>query len=195
MMKQYLAKIEKECVMAMPLARPSGKIVVVKSAREADFAVSKLMGEPIVGFDTETRPNFVSHVQHTVSLMQVATATECYLFRLQFIGEHQGLKALIESTDVLKVGLSVKDDFHSLQKWMPVQPQNFIELQNFVTSFGIEDKSLQKIYAIVFGKRISKTQQLSNWEQPILTPQQKVYAAIDAWACREIYLELNNQQP
>ncbi len=180
----------------MSCVKPSGRIVVVKSRRETDFAVSQLMREQIIGFDTETRPNFVAHVeQHTVSLMQLASATTCYLFRLQFIGEHQGLKALLESTDVLKVGLSIQNDFHALQKWMAVKPQNFIELQNFVTQFGIEDKGLQKIYAIVFGKRISKAQQLSNWEAPILSPQQKVYAAIDAWACRDIYLELNKQQP
>lgn len=194
-MRQYRASIEKECVAAMSQVRPSGKIVMVKSRGEADFAVSQLMRERLIGFDTETRPNFAPHMHHTVSLMQLANATTCYLFRLQFIGAHQGLKGLLESSDVLKVGLSVKDDFRALQKWMPVRPQNFLELQSFVTQFGIEDKSLQKIYAIVFGKRISKAQQLSNWELPILSPQQKAYAAIDAWACRDLYLELNKQQP
>lgn len=191
-MRHYQAKIEKECVAAMEQVRPSGKIVVVKSPRQADAAVEQLMREPLIGFDTETRPNFVAEApHHTVALMQLASATTCYLFHLKFIGAHQGLKNLLESPDVLKVGLSLKDDFHALQKWMPMQPQNFVELQTFVTQFGIEDKSLQKIYAIVFGKRISKTQQLSNWELPILSPQQKAYAAIDAWACRDLYLELN----
>ena len=99
----------------------------------------------------------------------------------------------MESSEIKKIGLSVHDDFMSLNKWMRVYPKNFIELQKYVGAFGIEEKSLQKIYAIVFSEKISKRQQLSNWEAPILSPQQQTYAAIDAFACREIYLELQKQ--
>ncbi len=178
----------------MPLAQPSGKIVVVKTPREADAAVALLMREKIVGFDTETRPNFSTRSRNKVSLIQIATEKTCYLFRLQFIGAHAGLKRLLESDDVLKIGLSLKDDVHSLAAWMPAKLKNVVELQSFVPQFGIAEKSLQKIYAIIFCRKISKSQRLSNWEAPILTWKQKAYAAIDAWACREIYLELLKQK-
>ncbi len=188
-MKQFLAHIEKECVAALPVVTAPANIMVVKTQKEADFAASVLMQQQVIGFDTETRPSFTPNTHHKIALLQLAAADRVFLCRLQQIGEHQGLKAVLESPDILKVGLSVKDDFRMLQKWMAVNPQNYVELQNYAPKFGIEDKSLQKIYAIVFGKRISKSQQLSNWEAPILSQPQKDYAAIDAWTCRELYFE------
>ena len=44
--------------------------------------------------------------------------------------------------------------------------------------------------AIILGIRISKTQQLSNWEAESLSEAQCKYAATDAWVCREMYLKL-----
>lgn len=188
-MKQFLAHIEKERVAALPVVTAPANIMVVKTQKEADFAASVLMQQQVIGFDTETRPSFTPNTHYKIALLQLAAADRVFLCRLQHIGEHQGLKAVLESPDILKVGLSVKDDFRMLQRWMKIEPQNFVELQNYAPKFGIEDKSLQKIYAIVFGKRISKSQQLSNWEAPILSQPQKDYAAIDAWTCRELYFE------
>ncbi|MGN0187046.1 MAG: 3'-5' exonuclease [Paludibacteraceae bacterium] len=189
----YQATIDKEYIATLPIVQPNGRIVVVKSRKEADAAVTALMHENIIGFDTETRPSFSAHTHYNISLLQLATADTCFLFRLQFIGTHQGLKQILESDDILKVGLSIKDDFHALRAWMPLTPRNFIELQNLAEQFGIAEKSLQKMYAIIFDKKISKAQRLSNWDTPILTPQQKTYAAIDAWACRDIFIALQTQ--
>lgn len=164
--------------------------MVVKTAREARAAVADLMSHAVVGFDTETRPCFVAKRHNKVALLQLATPETCYLFRLQMLGPNGSLKQLLESPDVQKIGLSVRDDMRALHEWMPFEAQNFVDLQTFVAQFGIADKSLQKIYAIVFGKKISKSQQLSNWEEPILNQKQKNYAAIDAWACLNIYRKL-----
>lgn len=192
-MTKYLTNITKAQIAELPIVKTTGDIVVVKTDKEADYIVSQLMQETVLGFDTETRPSFVKDVRYKVSLLQLATQDTCYLFRLNFIQEHEGLKKILESSEIKKIGLSVHDDFMSLNKWMRVYPKNFIELQKYVGAFGIEEKSLQKIYAIVFSEKISKRQQLSNWEAPILSPQQQTYAAIDAFACREIYLELQKQ--
>ncbi len=192
-MTKYLTNITKAQIAELPIVKTTGDIVVVKTDKEADYIVSQLMQETVLGFDTETRPSFVKDVRYKVSLLQLATQDTCYLFRLNFIQEHEGLKKILESSEIKKIGLSVHDDFMSLNKWMRVCPKNFIELQKYVGAFGIEEKSLQKIYAIVFSEKISKRQQLSNWEAPILSPQQQTYAAIDAFACREIYLELQKQ--
>ncbi|MBP7965564.1 MAG: 3'-5' exonuclease domain-containing protein 2 [Paludibacteraceae bacterium] len=192
-MTKYLTNITKAQIAELPIVTTTGDIVVVKTDKEADYIVSQLMQETVLGFDTETRPSFVKDVRYKVSLLQLATQDTCYLFRLNFIQEHEGLKKILESSEIKKIGLSVHDDFMSLNKWMRVCPKNFIELQKYVGAFGIEEKSLQKIYAIVFSEKISKRQQLSNWEAPILSPQQQTYAAIDAFACREIYLELQKQ--
>lgn len=189
----YQSKIEKSDISTLPPCDITGEIIVIDRSEDVAAAIEDLKQCPLIGFDTETRPSFRRGESNTISLLQLATEKRAYLFRLKKIGQNQLLKDLLESNDYLKVGLSVHDDFHSLNRWMPCRPNNFIELQRYVKAFGIEEMSLQKIYAIVFHKRISKRQQLSNWEAEELTPAQQQYAAIDAWACRNIYYELQRK--
>ncbi len=189
----YQSKIEKSDISTLPPCDITGEIIVIDRSKDVAAAIEDLKQCPLIGFDTETRPSFRRGESNTISLLQLATEKRAYLFRLKKIGQNQLLKDLLESNDYLKVGLSVHDDFHSLNRWMPCRPNNFIELQRYVKAFGIEEMSLQKIYAIVFHKRISKRQQLSNWEAEELTPAQQQYAAIDAWACRNIYYELQRK--
>ena len=186
----YQSKIEKSLISTLPPCDIVGEIIVIDRPEDVAAAIDDLKQCPLIGFDTETRPSFRRGESNTISLLQLATDRRAYLFRLKKIGPNQLLKDLLESEEHMKVGLSVHDDFHSLNRWMPCQPKNFIELQKYVKAFGIEEMSLQKIYAIVFNKKISKRQQLSNWEADQLTPAQQQYAAIDAWACRDIYYKL-----
>ena len=186
----YPNKIEKSTISTLPPCDITGEIIIIDRPEDVAAAVDDLKQCSLIGFDTETRPSFRRGESNTISLLQLATDRRAYLFRLKKIGQNQLLKELLESEDHMKVGLSVHDDFHSLNRWMPCRPKNFIELQKYVKAFGIEEMSLQKIYAIVFNQKISKRQQLSNWEADQLTPAQQQYAAIDAWACRNIYYEL-----
>ena len=189
----YQSKIEKSVISTLPPCDIVGEIIVIDRPEDVPAAIDDLKQCPLIGFDTETRPSFRRGESNTISLLQLATDQRAYLFRLKKIGPNQLLKDLLESEEHMKVGLSVHDDFHSLNRWMPCRPKNFIELQKYVKAFGIEEMSLQKIYAIVFNKKISKRQQLSNWEADQLTPAQQQYAAIDAWACRDIYYELQHK--
>lgn len=160
---------------------------MVDRIEQVEPALAVLNKSTAIGFDTESKPAFQRGAVNTISLMQLATDNTAFLFRLNKIGRHAGLKELLENESITKIGLSVHDDFHSLNEWMPCQPQKFLELQRFVGAFGIEEKSLQKIYAIIFHRKISKRQRLSNWNAEQLTPAQETYAAIDAWACLDIY--------
>ena len=189
----YPSKIDKSVISTLPPCDITGEIIVIDRLEDVATAVDDLKKCSLIGFDTETRPSFRRGESNTISLLQLATDRRAYLFRLKKIGQNQLLKELLESEDHMKVGLSVHDDFHSLNRWMPCRPKNFIELQKYVKAFGIEEMSLQKIYAIVFNQKISKRQQLSNWEADQLTPSQQQYAAIDAWACRNIYYELQHK--
>ncbi len=169
----------------------NGNIHIVNTEEEAKAACSNLMKQKIVGFDTETRPSFTKGETHHVALMQISDSTDCYLFRLNLIGMPKCVASFLKSKKVKKIGLSTKDDFRALSQIKEdLKPDNFIELQNYVTTFGIEEKSLSKIYAIVFGKRISKGQRLSNWEAEELSAKQQLYAALDAYATRQIFIEL-----
>mgnify|MGYP001541232652 CR=1 FL=1 len=168
-----------------------GRIITILSKEEADKAVEYLLRFPIVGFDTETRPSFKKGQRYKISLMQISTDDTCFLFRLNHIGIPESLEKFLKSSSTLKIGLSLRDDFGAIRKRSDIEPANFLDLQNYVGQFGIEDASLQKIYAILFQKKISKGQRLTNWEADVLTDSQKKYAALDAWACLRIYNLLN----
>ncbi len=187
---QYPAKIDKDIVRELPVVQTDCEIEVIDSANEVATAVDCLMQEEVVGFDTETKPSFTHGKSNKIALMQISTAKKCFLFRLQMIGKSEALKNFLENEKIKKIGLALHGDLRNLRVWDKFTPKNFIDLQKIVIQYGIEELGLQRIYAIIFGKKISKSQQLSNWEAKILNQAQQIYAATDAWACREIYLKL-----
>lgn len=184
--------IKKDELQEMPKAAFPGKIIVIQSEKEAEKAIRYLSTQPIVGIDSETRPSFTKGQVHKVALLQVASEEYCFLFRLNIIGLTPELVHFLENSSIIKVGLSLHDDFTMLRKRATIKPKGCIELQDYVDIFGIADKSLQKIYANLFKEKISKSQQLSNWEIDVLTDAQKQYAATDAWACLRIYKHLSH---
>lgn len=174
----------------MPTARFKGRSIIIDNADDAIQAVNDLSSKQMLGFDTETRPSFTKGQNHKVALIQLSTSDVCYLFRTNVIGFTDPLKKLMENPDVLKIGLSTKDDIHGLAQLADFHPGGIVELQNLVKQYQISDMSLQKIYAILFGEHISKGQRLTNWEAKELTPHQVAYASLDAWACLNIYEHL-----
>lgn len=184
-------KFDKQLIADLPQVSFPGKIISVITETEADKAVNYLLGCSVLGVDTETKPTFRKGQNHKVSLLQVAGKDICFLFRLNLIGITDSIKMLLENKKVPMIGLSWHDDILSLHKRRPFTPGYFIDLQSIVGEIGIKDLSLQKIYANIFHKKISKRQRLTNWDADILTDKQKEYAAIDAWACINLYEEIN----
>lgn len=172
----------------MPQVMFPGDIHVIDSIYHVKEAVRVLSNSPLVGFDTETKPSFRKGVVHKTALIQISTLDECFLFRSCKIGMPDVLAQYLASAEHKKVGLSLHDDFKIMSKFANCNhPAGFIDLQDIVGKFCITDISLQKIYAILFGEKIAKGQQLSNWEAPELTAAQQNYGAVDAWACLKIY--------
>ncbi|MBQ7869561.1 MAG: 3'-5' exonuclease domain-containing protein 2 [Prevotella sp.] len=190
MKKLLYSKYDKSHIKDLPRVLFEGRIIVVVSQNEAQRAVDYLLAQPILGVDTETRPSFRKGVVHKVSLLQVASHDTCFLFRLNYTGMTADIIRLLEDKTVPKIGLSLHDDLMMLHKISNFTPGNFIELQHCVRELGIEDLSLQKLYANFFGQKISKTQRLTNWEADVLNDKQKLYAATDAWTCIRLYEEL-----
>jgi ribonuclease D len=186
-MKIIYDKYDKRQIPTLPRVLFEGRIFVIFSNREADKAVEYLMQQDILGFDTETRPSFKKGQMHQVALLQVATRDTCFLFRLNRMGITPSLRRLLEDQHITKVGLSLQDDLRALRQRCSFTPGTFIELQKEVKDLGIQDMSLQKIYANLFGEKIAKGQQLSNWEAETLSEAQQRYAATDAWACIRIH--------
>lgn len=190
MPKTIYQQYDKKLIAQLPVSAFPGRIIVILTPGETERAVRFLLDQPLLGFDTETRPSFKRGQLNVVSLLQVSTEDTCFLFRLHHTGFTPALRRLLEDTTVTKVALSWHDDVNSLHRLGDFQPGTFIDLQNMVHDLGINDISLQKLYANLFGQKISKRQQLSNWDADILNDKQKLYAATDAWACLKMYQEL-----
>ena len=177
----------------LELASFPGEIHVIDTlGEEFGKAVSYLKQQKIIGFDTETRPTFSPDQRSNgTALLQLSGAEKAFLFRIkQMGGIPRRLCAILANPAIVKVGAAIHDDVHGLQKFVGFQPQNFVDLQKIGWEYGIRDKSVKKMAAIILGFKISKAQQLSNWEAEKLSESQQRYAATDAWVCREMYLRL-----
>ena len=190
MRKIIYNKFDKKSIAQLPTVTFPGKTVVVMSESEAEKAVHFLLSQDILAVDTETRPSFKKGETHMVSLLQVSTSDVCFLFRLNHIGITPAILRLLENKAVPMVGLSLHDDMLSLHKRVAFTPGYFIDLQDLVGELGIVDLSLQKLYANLFHQKISKRQRLTNWDSDVLNDKQKAYAALDAWACINLYKEI-----
>lgn len=188
----YIETITTQDIEKLEYASFPGKIQVIDSVgAEFNRAISYLRSQKIIGFDTETRPCFSpSQPRYGVALLQLSGAEKAFLFRINKMGMHKRLCNVLADNKIIKVGAAVHDDIRGLQKHRDFYPASFVDLQKIVWEWGIRDKSVKKMAAIILGCRISKTQQLSNWETDILSESQCKYAATDAWVCREMYLKL-----
>ena len=190
MKKLIYNKFEKSKIASLRRVLYTGKTVVVLSAEEAERSVDYLLSQPVLGFDTETRPSFRKGVHYKCSLLQVASDDCCFLFRLNHIGLSPAIVRLLSDKTVTKVGLAWHNDLMSLRELGEFEPGTFVDLQDMARELGIEDQSLVKLYANIFNGRISKAERLSNWERDVLKDSQKHYAALDAWACVNLYREM-----
>jgi hypothetical protein len=182
-----IISISKRQLSDMPAMQFPGTTHVIDSSEDITGAIEILRKSDVIGFDTETRPSFRKGQVNTVSLLQLSTRDDAFLFRINHTGISPIITDLLEDPSILKIGVSIHDDFHNLNKLTHISPQGFIDLQNYVKQFRIADNSLSRIYAILFGKRISKGQRLTNWEAEQLSSAQQSYAALDAMACVHIY--------
>jgi ribonuclease D len=187
--------IDKTTIQTLPLTSFDGEVIIVDDPAKVQEAVEYLCQFTVLGVDTEARPSFTRGVHYPTALVQVATMQRCYLFRLTHVGMPKELAHIFANPAICKVGLAFKDDLNGLRRRRDFKPANCVDLQSIVCKYGIMDLGLQKIFAIIFGQKISKAQQLTNWENSHLTPEQAKYASTDAWATLKIYLELQKTKP
>lgn len=188
----FKESITQEELTELPLKWFEGEIVLVESINGVGRAVEFLSGETVIGFDTETKPSFKKGVNNSVALLQLSTKNRAFLFRLNNIGLPSQICDILTNPNIIKPGVAIHDDIKGLQQLRNFVPAGFVELQDHAKELGITNFSLKKLTAITCGFRISKGQQLSNWESDVLTDAQKIYAATDAWAALEIYTNFSN---
>ena len=184
--------ITPEEIESLELAAFPGRIhIITGPGPELDHAVEHLGAQRLIGFDTETKPVFQPHQpRHHTALLQLSSETEAFLFRLPSLGLPQEIADIMAAPYITKIGAAVGEDIHGLQHYCPFEPHRFLDLQSFGEEFGIKEKSVRKMAAIILGCKVSKAQQCSNWEADPLTDAQLLYAATDAWICVRMYKTL-----
>jgi len=188
----FRSEMSKEEVAYLELIQYEGPINVIDSLEAFEQQIDQIAANSILGFDTETRPSFKKGQVYPTSLIQLSTLNRSWLLRVRRIGYPNKLLEILSSEDIIKVGLGLNDDLRRLRSDFQFEPAGFLDLQQYVRAFRIEEKGLKKLSGIVLGRRISKSQQVSNWDADLLTNAQLKYAATDAWICLEIYNTLRN---
>ena len=192
MLVEFKKSITKEEMEELPSFVYPGEIVVIEDEAKVEAAVQILKQQVCLGFDTETRPAFHKGERYKVGLLQLATLDQVFLFRLNMCGFSKELRALLSDVNIVKVGVGIRDDIKSLQRSGSFPPASFVDLQEYVKFYGIEDKSFSKLMGIIYQVRISKKQRVTNWDAPVLTEAQIRYAATDAWGALKMYLKLSS---
>lgn len=193
----FASSVTVDEIEALEVATFPGEITVVPDAqcKEFDMAIEYLGAQQAIGFDTETKPCFVPKVpRNKMAILQLSGGEKAFIFRLQQVGVPPKLAALLGNPKILKIGAAVHDDIRGLQEYRRFIPKGFVDLQRMAPAYGIEEKSVRKMAAIILKKRVSKSQQLSNWESSHLSEAQLRYAAVDAWICREMYYKLMEER-
>lgn len=190
----YRISITAEEIEQMDLSVFPGEIHVISHPGiEFTRALIYLKKQAVLGFDTETKPVFTPGAHHNgVALLQLSGPDHAFLFRIHKLGMRKRLCRILANPGIIKVGAASADDVRGLQRYTPFDPQGFVDLQKEVWKWGIRDKSVKKMAAIILGVKVSKSQQLSNWEAETLNDAQRKYAATDAWICREMYIKLKD---
>jgi ribonuclease D len=186
--------ISKEEVNELPLGQFDGEIYLIEHIDQVDEAVDFLEGQTLIGFDTETKPSFRKGEFNHVSLLQLSTTEQAFLFRLNKIGFPDSLRNLMEKENLVKIGAAVNDDLKGLGKLTDsFYPQSFFDLNDELKKVGFHNVGVRNLSAMVLKIRISKSEQVSNWEAEMLTEKQQRYAATDAWACMKIFNVLREE--
>ena len=191
--KRFPERLAKEHIKTLPVRSFDGKIHLITEINDVRDAIKTLRKYQVLGFDTETRPVFRKGVQHDVSLLQLSTSKEAFLFRLNHLGFPNELVEILEDSAILKVGIAILDDVRGLQKLSNFKPGGFIELADIASDLGIVTCGLRNLAAIFLGVRITKKAQLTNWERPVISSKQSLYAATDAWICLKMYIFLEQE--
>lgn len=186
----FISSISHDELIQLPQIEFRGEITLVESLKYIEEVLIFLKSQKFLGFDTETRPSFKKGLINKVSLLQLASPERVILFRLNKIGFPVELAKILADEKIVKVGAAIRDDIRILQKLQTFKPGGFIDLQHIVKDYGIENKGVRKLAGIILKGRVSKSQQLTNWEAPEITENQKIYAATDAWICLRMFQNL-----
>ena len=185
-----LLNIEKDEINNLPLLRYEGEVVFIDSDEKIGCSIEEILSEQIIGIDTETKPAFKKGVHYNVALLQIATAEKVYLFRLNLLNNMNLFQPIFEEENILKIGIGLKDDIRELKLLLDFNAKGFLDLNEELPKFGFEKIGMKNLSAMILGHRISKKQQISDWEKEELTPAQINYAATDAYVSRLLYIKL-----
>ena len=170
-------------------------IHVPTTSAEFEVAAAEIMAAGLVGFDTESKPTFVTgDVSEGPHVVQFALQDKAYLFQFHQTVGHPYLIELLQSKVLIKVGFGLKSDSRQIYAKLGIRLGGVVDLNTVFRADGYhKEMGVRAAVGLVFKQRFAKSRHVttSNWAQPQLTPQQILYAANDAYAALKVLEALN----
>lgn len=188
----FKSNISKEEINQLGLYEYDGHIHLIEDPAHLEGVFAQINQHAFVGFDTETKPTFVSGDRNKVALIQIAIPDKVFLFRINKTGLTDEMIAFLENDQIKKIGVAIHNDARELQQLANFKPKGFLELPDVTEKIGIQARGLRGLAALILNQRISKGSKITNWEAPMLTEKQCLYAATDAWVCLQMYQKLHD---
>jgi ribonuclease D len=199
--RQFLERPTKEAIRELPKFEglPLQKICLVRTTDDLFFARDEISKVSQVGFDTESKPNFIANQPKTgPHLVQISTRQYAFLFTLDYSSGNELLSEIIRSDKIVKVGFGLKSDRGPIYNKLGATLHPIIELSAAVRRLGYKQQvGVQAAVAVVLGQYLQKSKKLttSNWAAKTLSDRQLLYAADDAYASLCVYDELVRVAP
>jgi len=187
---------DKEAIAALPPFErlELAQIRLVSRAEQAEAAWQALQGEPVLGFDTESKPTFLrDQVSDGPHIVQLATADAAWIFQLGDAQCRARVAELLAAPHIVKAGFGLGDDNKRIRHKLGIEPEAVLDLNHVMHARGWrKDMGVKAAVAVLFGRCFAKSKKAStsNWAQPQLSASQLLYAANDAWAALRVYQAL-----
>jgi ribonuclease D len=191
-----LAPTKEEIALMEPFVGLALERIHVPVSRE-DFAAATaaIKAAGIVGFDTESKPTFVTgDVSEGPHVVQFALHDKAYLFQVHRAEGMPFLIELLHSDEVIKVGFGLKSDSGHIFNKLGVKFGGVVDLNTVFSMKGYRKEiGARAAVGMIFNQRFAKSKRITttDWSQPRLTHQQMVYAANDAYAALKVLEALN----
>ena len=123
---------------------------VVETDEVLDAALVEISKEKILGFDTETRPNFTKGKNYPVSILQFGGEKKVWIIRLESLKERLAdIYKILENPSIKKAGIAVQGDIKSLRARCHFNPAGFVDVSDYTSNLGVINTGMRNLTALI----------------------------------------------
>ena len=188
-----------ESDLQVPYTIGNRTIEIINTSEQLEKSMNEISLTPFIGFDSEQKPTFKKgETSHGICLVQLATASKCYLIQIKQIKNLIPLIKLLEDDKVIKIGTGLKGDNEALFKQFNLRLKSTIDLENvFKKLSSVNQIGAKKAALIILNEKLQKSKNISrsNWENTDLSDVQIKYASEDATVVYDVMNRILEEYP